>query len=1121
MKKLFAILLATLLLVAFTACADDGNSSSGGLEDYKNNDVVVTEWTDTENNTFYFEAIDSESVTITGFSATNYQPHAVKIPAYLNGKTVLSISDEAFSNCSMISEVIFPSIADYLKGDDKFDSTTFSFEIGKNAFAGCVSMKTVEIPSYVNAVAERAFYDCRNLMTLTFADGCGLTELLPETFAECISLQKVEIPGCIQTIGDAAFYGCSAMTSLILQEGVTTVGAQSFQNCTALETFSAPITLTEMGDYAFAGCPNIQNATMPTWIVNGIEKEQLVSLVLTAGDSIESSAFKNCTALKSIVIPNSVTSMGDSVFVGCTALESITIPEGVTSIGLSMFKNCSALSAVVIPEGVTSIGASAFQGCSSLTALTIPAAVLSIGDQAFASCYALTGFIVDEGNSAYCSVDGNLYSNDGSVLIQYAVGSTQASFVIPNAVTELKAYAFEGCTALTTITIPNTVTVIGKYAFEGCVNLENATVSLNSVKHLPKNNLKVLTLTEGPAVEESMFAGYAKLSSVTLPNTVTAIGASAFLNCVSLTDVNVPDGVSAIESSTFNGCVALKNLELPSSVTSIGQDAFAGCTALETAPISEFVVSVGANAFNGCTALTSVTIPLSLTSIGSRAFSACSALTSIAVAGGHTTYASVNGDLYDCGVTTLIQYAIGKPDTSIAIPTTVTSIEPYAAYQAINLTSLVISDAITTVGNGAFAGCIHITEATLPTWAIAAIAKDSLQSVIIGAGETIGASAFANCANLTTIVIPNTVTTVDDTAFVGCNTITTATVPACAIQALVKDQLQSIVINGGDSIPEGAFSDCVTLTSVTLADSVTVIHKDAFRGCTALNQIAFSEFVNSIGESAFYGCSSMTEIVIPKSVETIGNNAFARCVSVNRIVVDATNSNYCNIGNVLYSKDGKTLLLYAAGSRETTFAIPDSVETIAANAFYNAVSLVRIEVGANVNKIGDTAFSACYKLLEIYNRSGLTIEAGKSGNGNIAGNDKKLVNVYTDPQNSKLSTDGGFLLYTWADGEASTRVILLAYTGDETVVTIPASVTEVYKYALLGSDVTSVTIAKTVTELGNAVFKNCDDLVTITYGGTKAEWEALKKGTDWDLNTGVYTVVCTDETILPPTVDEE
>lgn len=1122
MKKLFAILLAAMLLTVFTACADDGDDSTdGGLDDYKNNDVVATEWTDEKGNTFYFEAIDSESVTITGFSAANYQPHQVKIPAYLDGKMVVAVSDEAFANCSTISEIVFPTAADYQKDNSQWTAAAFSFEIGKNAFTGCVSLQTVEIPSYVTAVGEQAFYDCRSLTTLTFADGCRLTELLSETFAECGSLRGVTIPGCIQTIGDAAFYGCSAMTSLVLEDGVTTVGAQSFQNCTALETFSAPVSLTEIGNYAFAGCSNIKHATMPTWIVTGIEKTQLNTLVLTAGDSIENSAFKNCTELTSIVIPDSVTSIGDSAFVGCTALESITIPEGVTSIGLSMFKNCSALTAVVIPEGVTSIGASAFQGCGSLTSLTIPAAVSTIGTQAFASCYSLQSFTVAEGNSAYCSVDGVLYNKDASVLIQYAVGNAQTSFAIPSTVTELRPYAFEGCTALTAITIPNTVTVIGKYAFDGCSALEQATVSLNAVKSLPKSNLKTLILTDGTTIEDSQFAGYANLTSVTIPDTVNAIGASAFYNCVSLKTINIPNGVVTIEPSTFGGCVALQTLALPDSVTSIGASAFAGCVALETAPISASVVSVGANAFNGCAALTSVTIPLRLTSIGSQAFACCSSLTSITVVADHTAYASVNGDLYDRDVTTLIQYAIGKTDATIAIPATVTTIAPYAVYQASALTGLVIPDTVTTVGEAAFFGCVNLADVTLPTWAIAAVAKDSLQSVTIGAGDTIDASAFAGCTTLTTIVIPNTVTTIADTAFSGCQAVTTATVPAWGIQALEKNSLQTVVVNGGDSIPEGAFTDCTTLTRVTFADSVTSIQKNAFRGCTALDDVTFTEFMTSIGESAFYGCTSMTAINLPKTVETIGKNAFARCTSVDTIVVDADNANYRSQENVLYTKDGKTLLLYATGSHVASFVIPDGVETIATNAFYNALALVRIEVASTVTSIEDSAFSACYKLLEVYNHSSLTIEAGKSGNGNIAGNDKKLVNVYADAKDSRLTTVDGFLLYTFTVDETTTRVILMAYTGSETAVSIPDSVTEVYKYALLGTDITSVTISKNVTELGNATFKNCGDLVTIHYGGTKTEWEALKKGNDWDLNTGAYTVVCTDETILPPTTEEE
>ena len=206
--------------------------------------------------------------------------------------------------------------------------------------------------------------------------------------------------------------------------------------------------------------------------------------------------YRSRSMVKSAVIADGVTSIGEWAFFGCGSLTSVTIPNSVTSIGGCAFDECWSLTSVTIPDSVTSIGDSAFASCTSLTSVTIPDSVTSIGGGAFAWCTSLTGIWVTEGNSHYSSdASGVLFSKDKTTLVQYP--GAFAAYAIPDSVTSIGAGAFGGCTSLTSVTIPDSVTSIGQHAFNGCRSL----------------------------------------TSVTIPDGVTSIGDGAFASCTSLTDV--------------------------------------------------------------------------------------------------------------------------------------------------------------------------------------------------------------------------------------------------------------------------------------------------------------------------------------------------------------------------------------------------------------------------------------------------------------------------------------------------------------------------------------------------------------------------------------------------------
>lgn len=331
-------------------------------------------------------------------------------------------------------------------------------------------------------------YKTNNIVSNTYEDGKGIikfdgpvTSIVSYTFRNCTSLTSIIIPPKVTSIESMAFWDCSSLTSVILPNSITTIGNYTFQDCSSLTSI------------------NIPNSVM----------------------SIGAGAFVNCLALNSIVIPNSVTVIGKSAFVGCTSIGSIVIPESVVSIiggaspecysivvdsrnttydsrencnaiietatntlvtgcrntiitnsvasiGDWAFNYCSGLTSITIPNSITSIGSEAFFACESLTSITIPNSVTSIGSMAFSWCPSITSIVVDTDNTIYDSRENcNAIIETTTNTLLFGCQNT----IIPNNVTSIEAYAFYGCTTLTSITIPNSVTSIGNAAFQDCETL--------------------------------------------------------------------------------------------------------------------------------------------------------------------------------------------------------------------------------------------------------------------------------------------------------------------------------------------------------------------------------------------------------------------------------------------------------------------------------------------------------------------------------------------------------------------------------------------------------------------------------------------------------------------------
>ncbi|MBQ6754540.1 MAG: leucine-rich repeat domain-containing protein, partial [Bacteroidales bacterium] len=480
--------------------------------------------------------------------------------------------------------------------------------------------------------------------------------------------------------------------------------------------------------------------------------------------SIANRGFNWCSTTPSITIPEGVTSIGESAFSDCRVATTINIPNSVISIGESAFNNCYALTGITIPSGVTTIPRSAFYNCDALTSITIPSGVTTIGRYAFAYCNNLADITFTRTETTPTIGD--------NVLTGLIAGVTTVHVPTGMVADYKEAFNWESSGYSDSYFITDgdgvlVVTVGGlKY---GVVDAENHTA-----KALGSSS------ASGSITIASSVSGFGSGAEQSESYTVTSIGGSAFQNCTGLTSVTIPNGVTSIGSSAFYGCSGLTSVAIPNTVTSIGNSAFSGCSGLTSVIIPNGVTSIGSSAFYGCSGLTSVTISNSLTSIAGSTFFGCSGLTSITIPNSVTSIS--NSAFQNCtgltsvalgtGVASINQYAFSKCSSlssiSVEDGNTSYSSEDGILYNYSKTTlvicpngktgSITIPNTVTSIGNSAFSGCSGLTSITIP---------EGITSI--------GESTFSGCSGLTSITIPNRVTSIKSLAFFNCPSLTSVT----------------------------------------------------------------------------------------------------------------------------------------------------------------------------------------------------------------------------------------------------------------------------------------------------------------------------------------------------------
>ncbi len=857
------------------------------------------------------------------------------------GKKVSSLGVSCFDGCDGLETVTNNSVQNIVYGDYSFNSCDLlnTFDLGK-----------------VTIIGNRAFYGT-NFSSVEFPE--GLLSVGDYAFAYCKALTEIsEFPKTLTKIGDYAFYNSSmltgdivvldniksigayafspcAITSVVLQ-GDTTIGSYAFYNCSNVKTIDLGEGKTSLGNYCFGGCKSVETIN----IGNGI-------------DAIPDGAFNNCTKLTTVDFGDTITSIGKSAFVNTNLTGELVFPESLETIGDSAFSGLKNINGTItIPSNVTTIGASSFANCSGVTGLVLNEKVSLIGNGAFSGCSNIAGEVVFPSSCATIGDEA------------FKACSKLASIVLQNGVKTIGNSAFEDCVLLDSIDFGETIESIGSRAFFHCVKIPELVLP-NSL--LTIGDYAFGTKTSSNSVSES---NQMRISNIVMSENIEHIGTGAFLGCAKLTTVSVPDTLKTVGDSVYAYCYGLKTYDLPTIVFEESSSCFY-YVPLKEIPIPEDAEKLASSIFSGNTAVTSVTIPESVKVIENNAFNGCSVLKTVVFNEGLETIE--NNAFMDC----FDLFTVEFPDSLVTIGNSAFggsvisgSWSGFIGYRPMYITDIKFGSGLKTIGEKAFFPSRTLTG----------------EIIFPATLESVGAQAFYNIDQKGTVyrspvyamdneyngvdedgnALPRGNGKADGSGYdekgryvgsysgykVGSNTITingktyyqvfkSDDTPVYAPSRLADLQFtgdslkyigkdafgnqyrttSELVLAGKDLVIEdSAFADCSNVPAITISGA-TSIGNSAFKNCKKAESINLPESLSEIKDFTFYNCNALKSLVLPNDVKTIGDSAFYECSSL----------------------DGKLV-------------VPDSVTSIAQKAFYNCVSLDELYLSKDLTNIGDMAF---------------------------------------------------------------------------------------------------------------------------------------------------------------------
>ena len=818
-------------------------------------------------------------------------------------------------------------------------------------------------------IPEKIFYKRQIYTVVAIANG---------TFANAC-IDSIVIPNSILHIGNSAF-SCSNLKKILSSENISYIGKEAFHDTPWFEEQPDGIIYIGKVLYAYKGeMPN--DASI-------IVKDGIVSISAYAFDNEyeEYDEYDNYIyglipyPLISIILPNTLTTIGDKAFRNCPQLSTIDIPDSVTYVGGDAFDGTSwydnqpdgivrinnvvyKLKGIELTEDILSfddnviaISPYAFDDtniCANITELRVSKNIKNIGDSAFSGCNNLTSIVVDTDNPRYDSRSNcNAIIETVSQTLLLGCPNTR----IPNGVLKISNFAFLHCKeSLTSIFIPKSVHYIADKTFHDCPNLQSIVVDSKNQRYDSRDNCNAL-------IE------YNKLivgcQNTIIPNGITTIGEVAFGGCTKLESILIPESVTKIEDNAFKGCNNLKSIFLlPSTLPELYTHSFPNNNDYENR------MALYVNMWNNHEHSLRYSCSFSFCDFHIYDISFIVKDIHYAITGLHTVKVIANINPYrDCAY---------KEHSTIDIPETVfyngikfiiTEIDKSAFQNCENLVTVSLPNTIVKIGDYAFEWCEKLTDVVIPPNVIEigerAFSGSNLQSIVIPESvKFIGEHAFSSGENLVEIRIESKKTkydsrnnchamidTTSNSLIVGCqNTIIPNNIKIIKEFAFCDSSLTSIIIPPNvTEIEDYAFlrSD---LTSINIPDSVTHIGEFAFCKCYFLKSVSLNHTTKIIEASTFQHCVNLTSIDIPNNITSIGKNAFDECTSLTSITL---HEGIKHIEDFAF-RNCKNLQL---------ITLPNSVVSIGRGAFEGCTSLTSINIPSNVSSIGDCAFENCSNL---------------------------------------------------------------------------------------------------------------------------------------------------------------
>ena len=999
-----------------------------------------------------------EGVTSIGANAFNCHTELITVSL---PDTLKSIGDKAFCYCENMTDFLFPEGVETIgvsafgdcRGLRNVILPEALTELEYGAFQCCNAIEKITLSDSVKSIAETAFYACFSLKEINLP--ASLTRIEAGAFASCESLEKVvvERDSYAETFCAKAGlpYAYAQAPVVFGSEGGDGIGWK-------LENGTLMISGTGAMDNYMRMMGGSQQTTAP-W-----DGQKITQVVVEPGiTSIGAFAFWGCEQLKTVVLPDTVTVIGKFAFENCILLREITLPESVTEIGKKAFSQCGSLRTITLPASVSTIGEDAFAGCEKLKDVAVvpgsyaeqycvennlpynsgsavpeetPAPVPIAVEKEKNTCGKDLTWTLEEDGTLRISGTGRMENYveirkepDKNGKTQYGSSapwsdsnSGIARVVIEEGVTYIGSQAFTGC-AMTEVSLPGSLTSIGEGAFEHCE----------------------------------------KLTTAALPDSVTEIGMFVFSECTGLTEIRLSASLTSIGAAAFENCTKLAEITLPESVTNAGMYVFHNCTALNTVTLPASLQALGEFAFDGCEKLKTVIVPKdssaeqycslrdieyiytgsSTEAIPTEApHGVCGknliwtldndGTLTISGFGKMDDYDAIYSEPDEYGGSFLLRTTApwyGRTIYRVVVEEGVERIGSYAFYHCEMLRTIHLPDTLKAAGSYAF-GFTKVVDMDLPD-SLTSIGASlffgchSLESVKLPAGiKLIPADMFCGCDVLRDIVLPETVQRIDTYAFCYCSSLREINLPAAVFDIGSKafgecTGLENVIVargsyaeeycrkqglpytyidgtkpeNSGSVYEEGRCGanlswkledgtltisgtgamdnyttkmsgnsvagvtspwDARPIDTIIVEEGVTSIGDRAFTYLDKVTEIDLPETLVSIGSEAF-GETAITAIQVPESVKTIGSCAFQGCFSLRKIKLPST-------------LDCIEFAILENCNSLTDIQIPDTVTSIEAHAFGGCSSMYELRIPDSVTRLDETAFEYCPNLRLVVGR---------------------------------------------------------------------------------------------------------------------------------------------------------